>query len=261
MAESAVRFTDGARYETMMGPWTRSVGEVFLDWLQAPEGLTWVDIGCGSGAFTELVVERAAPASIVGIDPSEAQLAFARSRGLDGKARFELGDAMSIGLPDASVDVAASALVVHFMPDPARGVAEMRRVTRSGGWVASYAWDLSAGGFPYDALHRHMSAAGYPPAQPPSPKAAEAAELDRLWSTAGLERITSRKISVTRQFQDFDSYWQAALSAPRIRMAIDTMPAAMLEGIRMAVLQELSPNATGAITPVARANAIYGRVP
>jgi ubiquinone/menaquinone biosynthesis C-methylase UbiE len=74
MAEQQIRFDDGAAYERMMGTWSRLAGDIFLDWLAPRPGLRWIDIGCGSGAFTELLVERCAPAKVQGIDPSEAQL-------------------------------------------------------------------------------------------------------------------------------------------------------------------------------------------
>jgi trans-aconitate methyltransferase len=76
MAEQQIRFDDGAAYERMMGTWSRLAGDIFLDWLAPRPGLRWID--CGSGAFTELLVERCAPAEVQGIDPSEAELAFAR---------------------------------------------------------------------------------------------------------------------------------------------------------------------------------------
>src|SRR5258707_14760287 len=73
MAEPQIRFDDGAAYERMMGQWSRLAGEIFLDWLAPLAGLRWIDIGCGNGAFTELLVERCAPAEVQGIDPSEGQ--------------------------------------------------------------------------------------------------------------------------------------------------------------------------------------------
>src|SRR5215471_7678149 len=73
MAETQIRFDDGAAYERMMGNWSRRAGNIFLDWLAAPPGLKWIDVGCGNGAFTELIVERCAPAEVQGIDPSEGQ--------------------------------------------------------------------------------------------------------------------------------------------------------------------------------------------
>ena len=75
-----IRFDDGAAYERYMGVWSRIAGETFLDWLAPEPGLRWLDVGCGNGAFTELIVARCAPAAVDGIDPSEAQLAFARKR-------------------------------------------------------------------------------------------------------------------------------------------------------------------------------------
>jgi trans-aconitate methyltransferase len=72
MVEPKIRFDDGAAYEEMMGVWSRFAGEIFLGWLSPPSGLRWIDIGCGNGAFTELLVERCSPVEVQGIDPSEA---------------------------------------------------------------------------------------------------------------------------------------------------------------------------------------------
>src|ERR1041385_7032840 len=127
MAQQPIRFTDGAAYERGMGPWSQLVGEVFLDWLAPQTGLRWIDIGCGNGAFTELLVERCAPAEIHGIDPSEGQLAFARSRPAARMAEFHQGHAMELPFPDSRFDAAVMALVIFYIPDPAKGVAEMAR--------------------------------------------------------------------------------------------------------------------------------------
>jgi ubiquinone/menaquinone biosynthesis C-methylase UbiE len=98
--EQQIRFDDGAAYERMMGIWSRIVGDVFLDWLAPRSGLQWIDVGCGNGAFTELIVARCAPAEVQGIDPSEGQLAFARARSTAGVAEFRPGDAMALPFPD-----------------------------------------------------------------------------------------------------------------------------------------------------------------
>jgi SAM-dependent methyltransferase len=162
MEDSPIRFRDGASYEAMMGGWSRLVGELFLDWLRPAPNLEWIDVGCGTGAFTNLIVEHCSPKTVLGLDPSEAQLDFARTHGLGSVARFEAGDAMALNAGTAAYDVAVAALVVHFMPDPARGVAEMARAVRPGGRVTAYAWDLSGGGFPYDAMHVAMRSLGRP---------------------------------------------------------------------------------------------------
>jgi trans-aconitate methyltransferase len=80
MTQQPIRFDDGAAYGRGMGVWSQLAGQVFLDWLAPSSGLRWIDIGCGSGAFTELLAQRCAPAELQGIDPSEAQFAFARAR-------------------------------------------------------------------------------------------------------------------------------------------------------------------------------------
>src|SRR6185437_11932195 len=115
-------------------------------------GQRWVDVGCGSGAFTALVVQRHAPAEVQGVDPSDAQLAFARARPEASHATFQAGDAMALPFPDNRFDVAVMALVLFFVPDPAKGVSEMVRVVRPGGIIAAYAWDMLGGGFPLAPL-------------------------------------------------------------------------------------------------------------
>src|ERR1700688_445584 len=116
MAEHQIRFEDGAAYERMMGVWSRLAGDIFLDWLAPSPGLRWIDVGCGNGAFTELLCSRCAPAKIHGIDPSEAQLAFARTRPGARAAQFHKGDAMALPFTDRSFDAAAMALVIFFVP-------------------------------------------------------------------------------------------------------------------------------------------------
>src|ERR1700677_4562976 len=80
MVTNQIRFDDGAAYERYMGKWSQLVGDSFLNWLAPKPGLRWLDVGCGNGAFTELFVAQCAPALVRGIDPSEPQLAYARTR-------------------------------------------------------------------------------------------------------------------------------------------------------------------------------------
>jgi ubiquinone/menaquinone biosynthesis C-methylase UbiE len=89
--DKAELFTDGEAYERMMGRWSRHVGETFLAWLDLPKGLRWLDVGCGNGAFTEEIIARCAPATVTAIDPSNEQLAFARTRPGAKTAKFEVG--------------------------------------------------------------------------------------------------------------------------------------------------------------------------
>src|SRR5437764_7465434 len=106
MTSTEIRFDDGAAYERSRGVWSRSVGSEFLDWLNVPSGLRWLDVGCGNGAFSELIVDRCAPAALSGIDPSEAQLAYARTRLKADHIEFRQGNAMAMPYADNSFDVA-----------------------------------------------------------------------------------------------------------------------------------------------------------
>ena len=256
MTGSEIRFSDGAGYEHLMGQWSRDTGDIFLDWLQPPSGLAWLDVGCGTGAFSGLVVERCAPRSLQGIDPSEGQLDFARRRGLGAVASFRTGDAMQLDLPDNSVAIAVAALVMHFMPDPARGVSEMARVVQPGGIVAAYTWDLLGRGSPYEAVHRAMLASGLDLPNPPHPEAGSADELVRLWTDAGLENVRHREISVTRTFRDFDDYWQTAVLSPRTATVLGRLTPDRLVSLRDATRSQLfdSPVVT------AHASAVSGQV-
>jgi 2-polyprenyl-3-methyl-5-hydroxy-6-metoxy-1,4-benzoquinol methylase len=81
MSQQANAFTDGEGYERLMGRWSQPTGLQFLDWLDLPKGLRWLDVGCGNGAFTEVLAARAAPSELIGIDPSEGQLTLRGSAG------------------------------------------------------------------------------------------------------------------------------------------------------------------------------------
>jgi SAM-dependent methyltransferase len=261
MAQQQIRFEDGAAYERMMGVWSRIAGGIFLDWIAPRVGLRWVDIGCGSGAFSELLVERCAPAEVQGIDPSEAQLAFARTRPAARLAQFRQGDAMALPFPADSFDAAVMALVIFFVPEPAKGVAEMVRVVAPGGTIAAYAWDMLGAGYPGEAIRAELREFGLNPPLPPSVDASRIDTLRALWTGAGLDAIEMREITVQRSFADFDEFWAITSSAAAIASLVAAMPTADVERLKARVRERLPPDAAGHITYTARANAIKGRKP
>ncbi len=258
-----IRFDDGAAYERYMGAWSQLTGATFLEWLAPPPALRWLDVGCGNGAFTAMLVRQCAPASVHGIDPSEAQLAYARTRfAPPSVAEFRQGDAMAQPFADGAFDAAVMPLVIFFVPEPATGVAEMARVVRPGGIVAAYSWDLHGGGFPYDAVQAELRGAGLDVPMPPHPEAANVDVLRDLWAGAGLEVVETREITVHRTFADFDDYWATILGGPSVgrQLAAMTPDEASLFRDR---LRARLPAADGAgrIAVSARANAVKGRVP
>lgn len=260
MADMEIRFVDGAAYEQGMGSWSRPVGEVFLDWLAPPPGWRWLDVGCGSGAVTELLMQRCAPAEVQAIDPSEAQLAFARTRPGARGAVFQLGNAMALPFQANQFDAAVMALVIFFVPDPAKGLAEMARVVRPGGTVAAYAWDVQNHGSPFSPIQAELNAMGVAQPSPPSVDVGRVDALRDLWIGAGLQSVEMREIEVRRSFADFDAFWAVSTKTGRVGRAVAVMAAEDIEQLKQRVRARLAYHA-GPVALTCRANAIKGQVP
>jgi SAM-dependent methyltransferase len=261
MDRPAIQFDDGAAYERVMGVWSRLAGEDFLDWLAPADGLRWLDIGCGNGAFTELLVRRCAASLVRGIDPSAGQLAFARTRRATQAVAFELGDAMALPYPDRQFDVAVMALVVVFVADPRQGLREMVRVVRPVGTAAAYVWDMVDGGFPLEPLLAEMRAMGMTHAAPPQAAMSRMQTLQSLWADVGLQDVRSREITVERTFATFDDFWVSALSSPTVAPSLARQPAATIDRLRERVRGRVPTDAHGRIAIRARAHAIQGHNP
>jgi SAM-dependent methyltransferase len=256
-----IRFEDGGAYERYMGAWSQLAGAAFLDWLALARGLRWLDVGCGTGAFTEMVIDRCEPASITGVDPSEAQLTFARSRLASRGAQFEMASAMALPFADDAFDVAVMPLVIFFVTEPAVGVAEMARVVAPGGTVAAYAWDMPGGGFPYADVQAELRSMGFEVPREPSPDASRLDTMRDLWSGAGLVDVETRAIAVQRTFDSFDHYWMTIIGGANVGRSLRKLSPDEVAGFQDRLRQRLpAPDEAGRITVSARANAVKGRV-
>jgi ubiquinone/menaquinone biosynthesis C-methylase UbiE len=131
MSESQKRsvWGSGVAYEPYVGRWSRLVAREFLNWLDAPSSARWLDVGCGTGALSEAILKQTAPAEVCSLDPSEGYLSLAREQVRDPRVHFEIGEARQLPVPDAVCDVVVSGLVLNFIADSKRGLAEMVRVT------------------------------------------------------------------------------------------------------------------------------------
>jgi SAM-dependent methyltransferase len=261
MNAGEIKFSDGAAYERYMGVWSRTAGEAFLAWLAPAPGLRWLDVGCGNGAFTEMLMDRCAPASLHGLDPSEPQLEYARARPALRTAEFRQGDAMALPYPDRSFDAAVMPLVIFFVPEPDRGVAEMARVAAPRGLVCAYAWDMPGGGFPYAALQEEMRALGIAVPMPPSPDVSGLDMLRDAWMRAGLEKIETRAFAVRRTFRDFDDYWSTVKGGPSVAPKLAAMAPGDTATLRDRMRARLPAPASGPFTLGAVCNAVKGYVP
>jgi len=248
--------------ERYVGRWSRLVAREFVAWLQVPPGSRWLDVGCGSGALTETVLADAGPESIEGVDTSEAFVAYAASRVTDPRASFAVADAQALDRPDAAYDAVASSLVLNFLPDPARGAAEMRRVARPGGVVAGYVWDYAG---EMQLMRRFWDAAAEL-----DPAAADLdegrrmagcnpADLEALFSGAGLEEVETRAIDVPTVFADFDDYWSPFEGGQGPAPGYcASLPPDRRAALRERLRETLPAAADGSISLVARAWAVRG---
>lgn len=262
MTDRGLSFDDSAAYERFVGSWGRAAGAIFLDWLAPPGGARWLDIGCGTGLFTELILDTRSAATVLGIDQAAAQIDHARRKPVAQRANFQVGDAQALPFPDSSFDIVVSALVINFIPDRPRALSEMRRVAHTRGVVAGYVWDfgeeLSPSG-PFRLGLREIVA------DLPALPGTEDSSLDALrwlFARAGFEEIVTRTIEVTVSFPSFDDFWlaQTPSYSPMTKMI-----AAMTTGERAklteAVRAHVPIRGDGRIEYPARANAIKARVP
>ena len=255
-----IRFDDGASYERYMGVWSQLAGAEFLRWLAPTPGLRWLDVGCGNGAFTEVLTTHCAPSALHGIDPSVAQLEYARTRTALRDAALREGDAMALPYADSMFEAAVMPLVIFFVPEPAKGVAEMARVVAAGGLVAAYAWDMHGGGFPYHVLQREMRDLGAVLPAPPTPESSRRDVMHELWRDAGLVEVESQELTVHRSFSSFDDYWATIAGWEAVSRTLATMVPEAIARLRERLRECLPEDAHQRITYSARANAVKGRV-
>jgi len=248
-----------------VGRWGRLVAKDFLRWLELPDGLDWLDVGCGTGGVSEVILQRAQPRSVRGVDSSAGFVEHARAHVTDPRAAFKVGDAQSLPVGSAQFDAAVSGLVLNFVPEPALAVREMKRAVRPGGVVAAYVWDYAGGmqlmryfwnaavaldreAFQLDEGRR------FPLCQPEP--------LLELFTRTGLGQVEAKAIDVDTVFRDFDDYWAPFLGAqgpaPGYAMSLDE---ARRGALRDRIRAALPFSGDGSIPLVARAWAVRGRVP
>src|SRR5437870_332198 len=136
-------WASGASYEPWVGRWSRLVAREFVRWLAVPVHACWLDIGCGTGALSQTILEMASPQVMRGVDTSEGYLAYARQQIQDPRAEFLLGDATSLPVESAAYDAVVSGLVLNFVVQPLQALGEMVRAVQKGGTVAAYVWDYA----------------------------------------------------------------------------------------------------------------------
>lgn len=256
-----IKFEDADLYEKFMGVWSRMLGSKFIDWMSPDQGKSWVDIGCGNGAFTAQIIEKCAPCKVEGIDPSDAQVEGAKKLSWKVPVNFQTGDAMALPYDSDSFDIGVMALVLFFVPEPAVGLAEMKRVVKPGGTVAAYVWDVFEEGLPISEFHNELRSRDIEFALPPSSEASKYEVLKDLWEKADLSSIETKRIDVERTFNDFDEYWELNAGSMALKPLFDKLEPDIVESIKTSIQKKLTDQSTdGKIVIRGHVNAIKGNV-
>ncbi len=256
----------GNLYEPYVGRWSRLVAKDFLQWLALPAQLDWLDVGCGTGALTQTIVQQ--------MQRHEASRASIRRRALSTMQRRMSATQEShlkwvtlsrSHVESARFDAAVSGLVLNFVPKPLLAAQEMARAVRSGGTVAAYVWDYAGKmemmRYFWDATVELDPAASklvesirFPICQPDA--------LVALWNEVELREVHSREIDIPTTFRDFDDYWNPFLGgqgpAPSYAMSLSEERRIALRD-RIRAMLPIEPD--GSIPLIARAWAVRGRRP
>lgn len=234
---------------------------VFLNWLQLPAGLHWLDLGCGTGALSEAIANNCRPGGLTGVEPSPEFLEKAKKK-LSGRGNFLPGSATSIPAQDDAVDVVVSGLALNFFPDLDAALVEMQRVLKPGGTMAAYVWDYADR---MDFLRIFWDTVLE--TDPGSKALDEGArfticnrmELEKAFSGIGLAKVETAFLDIETVFASFDDYWTPFLGgqgpAPGYLASLDQPK---LEAFNIAIQKKLPIEADGSIRLLARAIGVKG---
>ena len=210
MVQSIDVFAAADRYEFGMGAWSKVLAPLFIDFAGGiREADKVLDVGCGTGALTWTIAQTTQVASIVGIDPSNGFIEYARTRQADPRVSFDVGDAQQLPYENGTFDKCLASLIMSFVPNASQAAAEMRRVAKPGGVVATCYWDSQGG---MELFETFWSAA-----VALDPKISEQSSRQRrygtadsladLWRGAGLQQVVTGGLAIPLHFKSFDAIW------------------------------------------------------
>jgi SAM-dependent methyltransferase len=256
------RWAAGWAYEAFMGRWSRRMAAEFVRWLGPETGLTWLDVGCGTGALASTICSLANPSSVVACDPSESFVEHTRGRIADPRVSAVVGGAGDLPKSPAGFDRVVSGLVLNFLPDPRQSLEEMCARSRAGGVVAAYVWDY-AGRMEFlrvfwdeavalDANARLLDeGVRFPMCQSDA--------LESIFREAGMRDIRSAALEIPTHFEGFSDFWEPFLGATGPAPSyVASLRAEQRRELRDRLERRLAPGADGGIDLVARAWAVRG---
>ncbi|WP_274628512.1 class I SAM-dependent methyltransferase [Arvimicrobium flavum] len=240
----SVHSADG--YDRLMGRWSQKLAPLLIDFAGLADGERVIDVGCGTGSLTFALPGKANLKEIAAIDFSPVFVAAAKQRNTDARIAIQEADACALPFPDNRFDRAMSLLVLHFVPEAGKAVAEMRRVVRPGGIVAAAVWD-HLGGMPVMRMMWDTLAAGNESARQMRRKyffqpMMRPGEMKQSFVDNGLLHVEETSLLIRMDYQSFEDYWAPIAAgegplgwyvtslAPEERAHADTAVRAAYEG-------------------------------
>ena len=208
-------FADAEAYERFMGRWSSRLARLLVDFTGLGETGQVLDVGSGTGALAFSIARLKAHCQVIGVDPSKEYVGYAGSKNSSpDRVRFQVGDAQHLEFSDATFESSLSLLVFNFIPDRARALHELIRVTKPGGRISAAVWDYGGG---MSMLRNFWDAAVA--VDPTAGKLDErhmplcrAGELAEFWKQSGLVQVEERALlDMTMPFQSFADYWDPFL--------------------------------------------------
>ncbi|RVD51620.1 MAG: class I SAM-dependent methyltransferase [Mesorhizobium sp.] len=207
---------DASGYEQLMGRWSRKLAPKFIGFAGLAPGEKILDVGCGTGSLTFELAKSAELASIEAIDFSPVFVEAAKRRNADPRVEIQQADATALPFADNAFDRALALLVLHFVPEAGKAVAEMRRVTRPGGVVAAVVWDHLGGMAGMRMMIDTVAALSESGRQLRSrycfQPMMQPGEMKRSFVEQGLADVTETELMIRMDYQDFADFW-APISA------------------------------------------------
>jgi trans-aconitate methyltransferase len=261
-ADSKDVFGNAKSYEAYVGRWSRFVAAEFIDWLGIASGQTWLDIGAGTGILSQVILQKASPTRVVGIDLSPELIEYARQQLHDERLEFRIGDAQNIQFESPEFDVAVAGLVLNFLPSPSQALKRMNQAVKNGGTVAAYVWDYRGqmemmrqfwdAAIVVDPVASEMDAGQRFTICEPN-------NLRALFEAEGLRKVDVIPIDIQTQFKNFDDYWLPFLGAQgSVSKYLGGINDETLNAIREQLQKQLPRTENGEIPLVARAWAVKG---
>ena len=251
-----------SQYDKFMGRWSRQVATQFIEWIGPEPHLSWLDVGCGTGTLAETVIKNCSPSLIIGTDPLKSSIAAAKLHPENKGVKFQIGDAQDLPFDQAKFDFVISGLMIKFVKDKVRAIGEMKRVTRPGGTIALYDWDMDSDMNTTRHFWDAVAAAIPERIESPQTRKTPMTEIGSIASLFELVRIKKVKqciFSFTTQFQDLNDYWAPITkNSQNVGRFYKTMTGDEREAVYQQVKNTLPFNSDGSISFESRAVAIKG---